>query len=49
MVILIAEDNLGVRVWLWQLLKNDGHTVIAVKDGEDALNALVLTLERLIW
>jgi len=39
MMILIAEDNVGLRYFLWRVLRDDGQRVIAASDGEEALRA----------
>ena len=39
MMILIAEDNVGLRYFLWRVLRDDGHRLIAASDGEEALRA----------
>lgn len=40
MVILIADDDEGVRYILCRRLRTNGHTVIAAGDGEEALEAI---------
>jgi DNA-binding response OmpR family regulator len=37
-VILLAEDNIGLRNMLSALLKRKGHTVLATGDGQEALS-----------
>jgi DNA-binding response OmpR family regulator len=37
MVILLVEDDMGVRFFAWQLLKAEGFTVLCAGDGEAAL------------
>ena len=39
MVILLAEDDVLVRFFIWKLLKADGFTVLAAGDGKGALEA----------
>jgi len=39
MVILLAEDDVGVRFLIWKLLKADGFTVLSTGDGMAALEA----------
>lgn len=38
--ILLAEDDKGVREFVSRALRQDGHAVTAVGDGQQALNAL---------
>ena len=38
--ILLVEDNATIRRMLTMILKRDGHTVLAVSDARDALEAL---------
>jgi len=35
--ILIAEDDMQIRILLMELLKNEGYTVFAAEDGEQAV------------
>jgi DNA-binding NtrC family response regulator len=37
MVILLAEDDVGVQFFVWSLLKADGFTVLTAGDGKAAL------------
>ena len=37
MVILLAEDDVGVQFLVWRLLKADGFTVLTASDGKAAL------------
>ena len=37
MVILLSEDNTGVRFLIWKLLRADGFTVLSTGDGIVAL------------
>jgi DNA-binding response OmpR family regulator len=37
MVILLAEDDVGVRFYIWKLLRADGFTVLTAGDGIAAL------------
>jgi two-component system, cell cycle response regulator CpdR len=39
--ILVAEDDAGVRLLVTRALRMEGHAVIAVEDGEYALERLV--------
>jgi two-component system cell cycle sensor histidine kinase/response regulator CckA len=39
MVILLAEDDVQIRYFIWKLLKTDGFTVLASGNGEFALKA----------
>ena len=39
MVILLAEDDVGVQFFIWKLLKTDGYTVLTAGDGEAGLEA----------
>ena len=39
MVILLAEDDVGVQFFIWKLLKADGYTVLTAGDGEAGLEA----------
>jgi DNA-binding response OmpR family regulator len=39
MVILLVEDDLGVRFLIWKLLKAEGFTVLTAGDGKAALEA----------
>ena len=39
MVILLAEDDVGVQFFVWKLLKADGYTVLTAGDGEAGLEA----------
>ena len=39
MVILLAEDDVGVQFFVWSLLKAEGFTVLTVGDGVAALEA----------
>ena len=39
MIILLAEDDIQVRYFIWKLLKTDGFTVLASGNGEFALKA----------
>jgi two-component system, cell cycle response regulator CpdR len=39
--ILVAEDDAGVRLLVTRALRLDGHDVVAVEDGEYALERLV--------
>jgi len=39
MVILLAEDDVQIRYFIWKLLKADGFTVLASGNGEFALKA----------
>ena len=39
MVILLAEDDLVVQLFVWKLLKADGFTVLTAGDGIAALEA----------
>ena len=39
MVILLVEDDVHVQHFIWKLLKADGHTVLASRDGKAALEA----------
>ena len=39
MVILLAEDDVGLRLFTSKLLKADGHTVLTAGDGTSALAA----------
>jgi two-component system cell cycle sensor histidine kinase/response regulator CckA len=39
MIILLAEDDLGVQFLIWRLLKADGHTVLTAGDGKAAEEA----------
>ena len=45
--ILIVEDDLNHRLWLQEELELDGHTVIAVASGREALEAAERTLPDL--
>lgn len=38
--ILIAEDDKAVREFVSRALRQDGHDIMAVSDGQQALNAL---------
>ncbi len=38
--ILLAEDDKAVREFVSRALRQDGHEVLAVSDGQQALNAL---------
>lgn len=38
--ILIAEDDKAVREFVSRALRQDGHEIIAVSDGQQALNVL---------
>ena len=38
--ILIAEDDIAVREFVSRALRQDGHDITAVGDGQQALNAL---------
>ncbi len=46
--ILIVEDDLNHRLWLQEELELDGHTVIAVASGREALEAAERTLPDLV-
>src|SRR3954453_9813093 len=37
MVILLAEDDVGVQFFVWNLLRSDGFTVLTAGDGKAAL------------
>jgi DNA-binding NtrC family response regulator len=39
MVILVAEDDVGVQFLIWKLLKGAGLTVLTARTGEAALRA----------
>jgi len=39
LVILVAEEDVGLRCLLWRFLRADGHKVIVTGDGEEALKA----------
>lgn len=39
MVILLAEDDVGLQFFVWRLLKADGFTVLTAGDGIAALEA----------
>jgi DNA-binding response OmpR family regulator len=39
MVILLAEDDVGVQFFVWSLLKADGFSVLTAGDGISALEA----------
>ena len=39
MVILLAEDDVGVQFFVWSLLKAEGFTVLTAGDGKAALEA----------
>ena len=39
MVILLVDDDVGVRFYIWKLLKADGFTVLTAGDGKAALDA----------
>ena len=39
MVILLAEDDLGIQFFIWKLLRAEGFTVLKAGDGEAALQA----------
>ena len=39
MVILLAEDDVGLQFFVWRLLKADGLTVLTAGDGKAALEA----------
>jgi len=41
MRILIAEDHNELRTLLTELLERKGHTVVATRDGEEALRAYI--------
>jgi DNA-binding response OmpR family regulator len=38
-VILLAEDDVGLQFFVWRLLKADGFTVLTAGDGIAALEA----------
>ena len=42
-IILIAEDDTAVREFVSRALRQDGHDITAVGDGQEALNALKKT------
>jgi CheY-like chemotaxis protein len=37
MVILLAEDDVGLQFFVWRLLRDDGFSVLAAGDGIAAL------------
>jgi two-component system, cell cycle sensor histidine kinase and response regulator CckA len=37
MVVLLAEDDIGIQFFIWNLLKHDGFTVLTASDGRAAL------------
>jgi DNA-binding response OmpR family regulator len=39
MVILLVDDDIGVRFYIWKLLKADGFTTLTAGDGKAALDA----------
>ena len=39
MVILLVDDDIGVRFYIWKLLKADGFTILTAGDGKAALDA----------
>jgi two-component system NtrC family response regulator len=47
-VILIVDDEEGVRDGLSELLKDEGYAVVCAEDGEEALNILRTTSIDLI-
>lgn len=47
-VILIVDDEEGVRIGLSELLKDEGYTVVCAEDGEQALDILRKTRIDLI-
>ena len=38
MMVLVAEDDIGVRLLLWNALREQGHTVLHASDGNLALD-----------
>lgn len=44
--ILVAEDDAGVRGLVARALRMDGHRVVAVEDGEAALEAVIAEPDR---
>ena len=46
--ILVADDDLDVREALTELLRDAGYTVVAVRDGQEALEVMAATLPCMV-
>lgn len=47
-LVLIVDDDPGIRDTLRELLKDEGYTTLEAADGVDAMDALLMTAERVI-
>ena len=41
MRVLIAEDDVGIRDLLFDIIERQGHATVATRDGEEAMDFVV--------